>query len=107
MKSYDRLMTEGHDIKCRCCGYVYTEADGYCDPCDIWKEAMSDQIHAMAESLEDQDLVYFMEDGQAMAKALDTRQKWIDLFEDTAERLRNKIVVDSAILMVQTEPTHD
>lgn len=107
MKSYDRLMTEGHDIKCQCCGYVYTEADGYCDPCDIWKEAMSDQIHAMAESLEDQDLVYFLNDHQATAQALDTRQKWIDLFENTTERLRTKIVVDSAILMLQTKSTHD
>tara|TARA_R100000734_G_C3283805_1_gene76908 strand:+ start:421 stop:705 length:285 start_codon:yes stop_codon:yes gene_type:complete len=40
MKSYDRWRTEGVDIKCDACGYVYTEADGGCDPCELSKEEM-------------------------------------------------------------------
>ena len=38
MKSYDRWRTEGDDIKCTTCGYVYTQADGGCDPCELRKE---------------------------------------------------------------------
>ena len=43
MKSYDRWRTEGADIKCTTCGYVYTEADGGCDPCEMRKEEMNNR----------------------------------------------------------------
>lgn len=43
MKSYDRWRTEGDDIKCETCGYVYTQADGGCDPCELRKEEMNNR----------------------------------------------------------------
>lgn len=86
MKSYDKWVTEGDDHTCDQCGYVYTSADGGCTPCEAWKEAVCEEIYHLAEQLNDTELIHFLCDGEAMSLELSTREKWLDLLDQTRAR---------------------
>ena len=88
MKCYDNWITEGDDITCTECGYVYTQADGGCDPCMIWTEQTCETIYQIAESIKDYQLMDFLNDFRAASEHLNTRDKWSQLLEETSEKQR-------------------
>ena len=102
LRGYDRWLTEGDDVTCEECGYVYSSSDAGCDPCEYWIEDMCAQVHSIAGKLGDRQLMDFMCDEQAMSKALRTRDDWRELLEQPLKRLED-ITPDSENLCGASE----